>query len=431
MIEITAHFTGDVTTVNPDTGQRSDYAGIYVFVGNERRLAPFLRNYGSDAMVFGYTVKPNDRDTDGISIEQGGLPLIGQSTPFVTGFHYDEQQGDIGIWPVSSNSDSINPLYRGLFDDPKHRVFQIETETETETETEIDEPAIDPPTGVDVDPLPQPEPPEWVENSEVIENGSFHIEHGELTEEDGGRDWFSFTATGGEQYIIEVESRMELLEYQTAYVDNHLIDPSILEIVDEQGEQVLDEQDQGGFISNWARGYFTPRTGGTYYIAVGSGRQDPGGCGHYTISVRQDDHADDWRTHPGIVLLPGQSITARINSDIAPGDADPHDWAWGETSVDNAVPRWGIETADDKDVIRFEIREAGEYRLTVVDGPTGVGLWAIFGVGGHGDPLSWEAPLRSHTATFQPGTYYIGVGTSYQSVGNTGDYTLTLEAIGG
>ena len=283
-------FHRDVTTVNPDTGQQSDYAGIYVFVGNQRRLAPFLRKYGSDAMVFGYTVKPNDRDTDGIRVEQGGLPLIGQSTPFVTGFHYDEQQGDIGIWPVSSNSDSINRIYRGLHDDPKHRVFQVET----------DEPTIDPPTETDVNPLPQPELPEWVENSEVIENGAFHIEHGELTEEDGGRDWFSFTTTGGEKYIIEVESRMKLLEYQAEYVDNHLIDPSILEIVDEQGQQVLGEHDQGGFISNWARGYFTPRTDGTYYIAVGSGRQDPGGFGHYTISVRQDDHADDWRTQPAL-----------------------------------------------------------------------------------------------------------------------------------
>ena len=416
VIEITAHFTGGVTTVNPDTGQQSDYAGIYVFVGNQRRLAPFLRKYGSDAMVFGYTVKPNDRDTDGIRVEQGGLPLIGQSTPFVTGFHYDEQQGDIGIWPVSSNSDSINRIYRGLHDDPKHRVFQVET----------DEPTIDPPTGINVDPVPEPEPPEWVENSEVIENGAFHIEHGELTEEDGGRDWFSFTATGGEKYIIEVESRMKLLEYQAEYVDNHLIDPSILEIVDEQGEQVLGEHDQGGFISNWARGYFTPRTDGTYYIAVGSGRQDPGGFGHYTISVRQDDHADDWRTQPGLVFLPGQSITARINSDIAPGDADPHDWAWGETSDDNAVPRWGIETADDKDVFRFEIREAGQYGLSVNDGPPEVGIWAIFEEGGDGDVLSWEAPVRSHTATFQPGTYFIGVGTSYQSVGNTGDYTLAV-----
>ena len=116
----------------------------------------------------------------------------------------------------------------------------------------------------------------------MIGNSSFSIEHGKLTEEDGGRDSFSFTATAGENYIIEVASRMEIREDGgTPYVPNHLLDPSILEIVNERGEQVLDEQDRGGFISNWARGYFTPEDDGTYYIAVGNKHQDPHGTGHY------------------------------------------------------------------------------------------------------------------------------------------------------
>ncbi|MCY4416324.1 MAG: hypothetical protein OXE87_08460 [Chloroflexi bacterium] len=41
-LEITSHFTGDVTTVNPDTGEQAGYAGI------------FLRDYGDDTLVFGY-----------------------------------------------------------------------------------------------------------------------------------------------------------------------------------------------------------------------------------------------------------------------------------------------------------------------------------------------------------------------------------------
>ncbi len=413
-IEITAKFTGPVAAINPDTAQTAKYAGLYFHIGENRRIARLYQGSGTDTLVFSYQIKEDDLDANGISVEDGGSG---------TGLYYNQDTRDSGLWPVNPNTGRvegrINRLFHGLDDDPEQIVAQVE----------LGEPTITPPTetDVDVDPTPQPEPPEWVERSVVVENGDFHIEHGELTEEDGSRDWFSFTATGGHNYIIEVESRMQiLLDGGTLYVDNHLGDPSILEILNEQGEQVLGEQDWGGFISNWARGYFTPQTDGAYYIAVGSGRQDRGGFGHYTISIWQDDHADDWRTQPDLVLLPGQSVTARIDSDVAPSDADPHAWAWGETGDDGAVPRWGIESADDKDVIRLEIAEAGSYRLSVVDGPAEVGLWAIFTEGGNGDQLSREAPVRSHTVTFQPGTYYIGVGTSYQSAGNTGNYTLAV-----
>ncbi len=422
VIEITAHFTGDVTTVNPETGEPSDYAGIHLFVGNNRRLASFLRSYGSDALVFGYTVRPEDADADGISIEKGGLPLIGLTPKAATGFHYDRQHRDIGIWPASSNHDTINPLYHGRDDDPAHRVFQIENETE--------EPGVDPPTDTDIPPVPEPEPPVWVENSEVIENGAFHIEHGELTEVDGGRDWFSFTGFGGVDYIIEVESRVRYLESgSTLYVDNHLKDPSVLEIIDHQGNQVMGEQDQGGFTGNWARAYFKPETDGAYYIAVGSGREDRGGFGHYTISVRQDDHADDWRTKPDLTLRPNQSITARINSDVAPDDANPNAWSWAETGGGNAAPRWGIVSADDKDVFRLDIPEAGEYFIGVLEGPPEVGLWAFFEQGGNGGHLSSESPVRSVTRHFEPGIHYVAVGTPYRSVGNTGPYTLRLADV--
>ena len=141
-------------------------------------------------------------------------------------------------------------------------------------QVKIDEPVITPPEEPIVDPpaITHPEPPTDLEmaNSIPAGDGFFSIEHGELTDDDDGRDWFAFTATAGESFIIEVESRMEFLpDGGTQYVDNHLIDPSILVIVNEAGDQVLGEQDQGGFISNWARGHFTPEEDGTYYIAVG------------------------------------------------------------------------------------------------------------------------------------------------------------------
>ncbi len=407
VIEITAHFTGNVTTVNPDTGEPADYAGIYIQVGENRRFAPYLRNHGGDALVFGYTVQADDLDTNGISVEGGGPGA---------GLGYNPNHRDGGIWITDTGSSRINRLFHGLNDDPAHRVFQVE----------IDEPAITPV----VPPEPEPLPHAWMERAVVLDNGLFHLQHGELTEDDNGRDSFAFPATGGEQYIIEVESRMEILEDGgTPYVDNHLIDPSILEIVNQRGEQVMGEQDGDGFIHLWARAYFTPDDDGTHYIAVGSGAQARGHLGHYTISVRQDDHADDSRTQPGVVIRPGESITACIDSDIGPDDANPNAWAWGETGEDSAVPRWGIESADDKDVFRFEIAETGEYRIEMIDGPDGVGLWAIWRGNGGGDYLSDEAPVESFTSHFQAGAHYFAVGAPYRSVGNTGLYTVSLTQI--
>ena len=366
--------------------------------------------------MFGYTVQADDLDTNGISVEGGGPG---------TGLGYNLNHRDGGSWITDTGSSRINRLFHGLDDDPTHPVFQVK----------IDEPVITPPEEPIVDPpaITHPEPPTDLEmaNSISAGDGFFSIEHGEITDDDDGRDWFAFTATAGESFIIEVESRMEFLpDGGTQYVDNHLIDPSILEIVNEAGDQVLREQDRGGFIFNWAQAYFTPDEDGTYYIAVGSGAQYRIGTGHYTISVRQDDHADDSHTHPDVVIRPGESITARINSDVAPGDStNPNTWAWAETEGGNAVPRWGLESADDKDVFRFEITDAGAYRIEMLDGPEGVGFWAIWRNHGTGENLSREAPVVAFVDRFEAGTHYFAVGTPYQSVGNTGEYTASLTEV--
>ena len=60
VIEVTAYFTGDVTNVNPDTGERADYAGLYIQVGENRRIATLIRGEGTDRLVFGYTVQEDD-----------------------------------------------------------------------------------------------------------------------------------------------------------------------------------------------------------------------------------------------------------------------------------------------------------------------------------------------------------------------------------
>ena len=224
-----------------------------------------------------------------------------------------------------------------------------------------------------------PLPHQWMENATPLTDGYLKMAHGELTEEDGGRDAFSFTAHGGSNYIVEVEGRLDVHDDgDVHYVDNHLVDPSILEIVNQQGVQLMGPQDGGGLLPYWARGYFVPESSGAYFVAVGSGQLEPSGTGHYTITVRQDDHADDRQSDPEIVIRPGESIEATINSDVSPDHPGLHpwDWAhWGSTSE----PLWAVESLDDRDVFRFEIDHEGTYRLEVTGGPDQLGIMVRMG----------------------------------------------------
>ena len=420
VIEISVHFTGTVTTLNPDTGERADYAGLYIQVGENRRVATLLRGDGSDLLVFGYTVTEDDVDADGISVEGGGPG---------TGMYYNVNNRNGGLWAARAPGGRINRIFHGLDDDPDHVVVLVSPEEDEEVPTVPPDNTITPP---DPTPEPEPEPELWVARSESIEPGLIGIINGELTEEAGGRDWYSFEGERGENYIIELKNQMEFHEGTNTwigghldYVDGHLIDPSILEVVDEDGEQVLGEQDEGGFMANFARAFFTPEEDGTYYIAIGGGDELPSGLGFYELSVRVDDHADDYGTEPGVVLLPGKSISARIDSDVPPNHPGLKPWHW--VIDDPSIPVFGLESLDDRDVFRIEISEEGTYRASVSDGPSGVGIWNIWDgkkvVLQHFD----SGPVESVVLSYSPGTYYVEVGNVYESKGNTGSYEVSVS----
>ena len=272
-------------------------------------------------------------------------------------------------------------------------------------------------------------PHQWMEDAISLGSGVFNFEHGELTAEDGGRDAFSFAATGGEQYIIEVESRLDIHDDgDVHYVEDYLPDPRILEVVNEEGEQVMSEQDNGGYLANSARAFFTPEEDGNYFIAVASGHSDTAGTGHYTITVRQDDHADDWRTNSDVAIRPGESISATIDSDVPPDDPVLNTWNWlhwGSVSE----PLWGVESLDDMDVIRIEIGQEGTYRLSVSDDRDALVVWSVWEHDGSRRYFSWTGPVDSVELRLLSGTYYVAVGTTYESDGNTGSYTLSLVAV--
>ena len=276
-----------------------------------------------------------------------------------------------------------------------------------------------------------------VENPTPITVGLRGAVDGELTDEDGGRDWHSFTAMGGINYIIELKNTMTFSPIDAEgrsgnpqYVPGHLVDPSILEVVDEQKMQVLGEHDDGGFTANFARAFFTPQKDGVYYIAVGAGAQDRGALGFYTLSVRSDDHADDYRTLPDVVLRLGESIAAMIDSDVSPDDPGLNAWDWepfAEAGNAEPRPRRGIESLDDRDVFRFVITQEGLYRLSVSNGPTGVGIWWTWDKDGELVNYVETAPEESLVDHYLPGMYYVETGTPYESSGNTGAYTVSLE----
>ena len=430
VIEITAHFTGTVTTVNPDTGERADYAGLYIQVGENRRIAGLRSGDSGDKLIFGYTVTEDDQNADGVSVEGGGPG---------TGMYYNENNRDGGLWRVRVPGGRINRIFHGLDYDPDHVVVAVpaedfDGEEEDDQENDDDGEHTGPTGGTITPPYPTPEPEEWVKSSLSVESNLRGLTDGELTEEDGGRDWFSFDAEGGESYIIEVKNKMTITGFDgtggypsVQFVPGHLVDPSILQIVDEEGDQVLGERDRGGFLGNFARAFFTPDEDGTYYIAIGAGAQDRSALGYYELSVRADDHADDDNVESGLVLRPGDSVTAVIDSDVPSDDPGLNSWDWLEAGNGEAVPIWGLESLDDRDVFRFEISEEGTYLLSVSDGPEDVGIWKTVDGTGHALNYDRNVPVASLEDDYSPGNYYVEVGTPYSSSGNTGSDKLSLK----
>ena len=264
---------------------------------------------------------------------------------------------------------------------------------------------------------------------------------GELTAADGGSDWYAFEVTGGKPYIIEAKPAYTFGDDgDVSLVPGYIVDVSILGIRDGGGATLLGEHDQGGFTLNAARAFFVPPADGTYSIGVGAGAQDRTALGHYTVSVRLDDHPDDYQTPPSVVLRPGESIEAVINSDVAPDDERLPAWAWSPVGWSDIPrqqrPRTGIESLDDRDVFRFEIAIEGIYRLHVEnelievavehDGPAGI--WEVDDDMGNLYFYPPDGPAASFVYWYGPGTYYVEIGTAYESSGNTLGYTVSLDA---
>lgn len=261
----------------------------------------------------------------------------------------------------------------------------------------------------------------------------------ELTEDDLGVDWYRFGATAGQSYIIELKPTIATTRRENdeacghpCLVPGHLVEPSVLKIWDEDGAQLMGEQDQGGIVANASRVFFTPQHDGTHYIAVGAGELDRTATGFYTISIRTDDHADDYHTATDVILRSGDSIIANIDSDVAPDDPRLNPWDWVSSprfGTNSPRPHPGVETLDDSDVFRVDFAETGWYRLEISDSPAGVGIWYLWRDNGTLHTYTAVGPVASIEDHFFTGTLYVEIGTPYESEGNTGLYTLSLMPV--
>ena len=189
---------------------------------------------------------------------------------------------------------------------------------------------------------------------------------------------------------------------------------SILEVLYRNGTQVLGEHDRGGFTLNFARAFFTPGFDGIYQIVVGAGEQDRSALGSYTLSVRVDDFADDYETGSTTVMTPSTTAFATIDSDVHPADPRLNSWDWIGVR-DEASPRRGIESLDDRDVFRIEIAEAGDYVINVSSQTTRAGIWFVWDYQGNLYNRVESRPVESIVIRFSPGTYYVEIGTPHES----------------
>ena len=277
----------------------------------------------------------------------------------------------------------------------------------------------DPETGTGAGTASDPKP---------IRVGLCGIQQGEIASA-GEQDWYSFEAAGGQTYIIEGKQPLNFVGGSAYSVNGALRDVSILSVTDNSDSQLLGEHTGGGFTLLDARAFFTPPQDGAYKVSIGAGVPDL--TGTYTVSVRADDHADDYQTQAGVVLQPDESVTARLDSDVAPGDPYLNEWDW--TYFVNRTTRRGIEMMDDRDMFRYEITNAGTYELYLSGNPAGTGIWYIWDLQGnlwYKEPDPESGPGDSVERHHEPGTYYVEVGTSYLSHANTGaSYTLHLETM--
>ena len=107
----------------------------------------------------------------------------------------------------------------------------------------------------------------------------------------GDVDWFAVTLVAGKRYRIDLEGE------DTG--DGTLADPFLRGIYDSSGTLISSTEDDNRGEDDNSRVYFKATADGIYYVAAGA---EGTGTGTYTLSVVEDDFADDTDTRGSLTL---------------------------------------------------------------------------------------------------------------------------------
>ena len=266
---------GDVIDVTVTFGEEVVLAGtasLDLVIGPRVRSAE-TTSPGMEAdasLAFRYTVQTDDLDTDGVSIPSGELRLEDQAT----------------IQDLAMNDALLD--FSGVSDQSGHNVG-------------------DPQTALTDDFAAGTNTSGRVPTDGTAANGSI--------EEVGDSDWFRVTLTAGTSYRFDVAS--------LGGESSGLQDPELTGIYRASGTLVSGtSNDDRDSSSGHPRSYYTPASGGRYFVGVGGASKTPGNTGIYSLTVVRDDHPDDTSTAGAVSV---DDIAPNNDGEIeVQGDVDWH-----------------------------------------------------------------------------------------------------------
>ena len=223
----------------------------------------------------------------------------------------------------------------------------------------------------------------------------------------GDVDWFAVTLEAGKTYRFDLEGAWGILS-----------SPFLRGLYDATGARIEGTTDSSGGLYRNTQLYFTPTTGGTYYVAAGASGDL---TGTYTLGVAEtaEDVAADTGTAATVAV--GGTVTGEIES------PDDRDW-YAVTLEAGKTYRFDlVGGANQSGHTLWDPHLWGLHDATgaLIDGTTGSDVGTTGGSNG--------GPGRNSRLNFTAdtsGTYYVAVGAiegPYRD--DTGSYSLAVDDI--
>ena len=235
-----------------------------------------------DGSTTGTIERPGDRDWLGVTLETGNWyqfdfegigedwPLLGDR--FIQGIYDSDGDGLAGTYTPESREGEVQAIFEWRPNDGTYYIAVGARKSFSGTgEYRL--------SVTNLGPSPPGDLPGDVSTRGSVDVGGSIA--GEL-EEAGDRDWFKVTLEVGKTYRFDLEG--------SSTNRGTLGDPYLHGIRDSGGNLIWGTPDNNSGIGQNSRVYFTPDSGGTYYVAVGAlfGR-----VGTYRLSATEEEIADE------------------------------------------------------------------------------------------------------------------------------------------